>query len=134
IDQTMEGANEGGLLGWLRENFGALLGRIRTTDPGVNTSAGPRPNVSLEGDADPGRMREQHSEAHAYLVAERDRTAGALRDHPGQRNIQPIEREAPKRVPVATEVTARIDKAADQSVADSANAPIPPYVRATPHN
>src|SRR5262249_22174755 len=40
IDQTMEGANEGGLLGWLRENFGALLGRIRTTDPGVNTSAG----------------------------------------------------------------------------------------------
>ncbi|PWR01036.1 hypothetical protein DKT77_19080 [Meridianimarinicoccus roseus] len=87
--REMDHQPEGGFLAWLRGAIRGLIRGIRTTDDGVNTSAGPRERVALEGDADTGRLARQQGEAQSQMRQERDRRSAAFRSHPGQSNVQP---------------------------------------------
>jgi hypothetical protein len=55
---TAEPAGEeqgGSWWSWLFDRLKSLVGSIPTTDPGVSTSAGPRPQTDLSGEADPAQ-------------------------------------------------------------------------------
>jgi hypothetical protein len=129
IEEEMEDQDEGGFFGWLRRMFPSLLGRIRTTDPGVNTSAGRRPNVDLSEDASPNRMRKDRADARADLVAQRDRTAEAFRGHGGQQQIQPVAVEEEKPTALSPEVVVKPEVPPAQGVTDYAEARLPAEVR-----
>lgn len=53
------------------ESFLARMQRLQTTDSGVSTNAGKRPNVNLEGDADPNQNLEKQEEANAQVGQEK---------------------------------------------------------------
>jgi len=50
------GEVEGGWWNWLVGRVRQFLGGIPTSDPGLSTSAGPRPRLDLGGEADPSRI------------------------------------------------------------------------------
>ena len=129
IEEEMEDQDEGGFFGWLRRIFPSLLERIRTTDPGVNTSAGPRPKVDLSEDANPNEMRKRRADAQTDLVAQRDRTTETFRDHPGQQKIQPVAVEEHKPVALSPETAAKPEATPAQGVTDYAEARLPAEVR-----
>ena len=88
-EKELDKQEEGGFLSWLRDNIKGFLGQIRTKDPGLDTKAGERPKMQLEGEADPGRMAQQREEAKTQIVGQRDATTTRFKNHPGQQNIQP---------------------------------------------
>lgn len=102
---------------------------IRTKDDSIDTSAGTRPNVALEGEADTGRMDAQRADARTAVTEQRDAQAEAFRNHPGQSNIQPRMIDERRRVAVSPEAAASIDPQADDNVAAYAAAPLPQEVR-----
>lgn len=118
-----------GFLGWLKNNMASFMAKIRTTDQGVNTSAGSRPNVELEGDADPERMKNQRSEADSQITGQRDVVTDKLKNHPGQSNVQPKEVNAEKTTTVNGEPTAEVLTEEQSSLNDFAEAPLPKNVR-----
>ena len=102
---------------------------IRTRDDGIDTSAGARPNVSMQGTADPNRMDTQREEGTAALKAQRDTQTTAFRNHPGQSNIQPRKLDEQYSAPVSEEPAAEIAPQDDEPVRDYAEAPLPADVR-----
>ncbi len=129
-EKLLDEQEEGGFLGWLRNNIKSFLSRIRTKDPGLNTSAGERPNVRLEGESDPGRMQAQRGDAEAQLQSQRDQTTTALKNHPGQQNIQPRKVHEEKTAELSPEVPVQIESTEDPGAADYAAAALPADVRA----
>lgn len=102
---------------------------IKTRDGSIDTSAGDRPNVALEGEADTGRMETQRGEAQTSVTEQRDAQTKAFREHPGQSNIQPRMIDEQRPVAVSQEAAATIDPQADDGVAAYAEAPLPQDVR-----
>lgn len=103
---------------------------IRTRDDSIDTSAGERPAVALEGEADTGRMDSQREEGTVALKAQRDTQTQAFRNHPGQSNIQPRKLAEQRPAPVSAEPVAEIEGQDDDAVRDFAEAPLPADVRA----
>jgi hypothetical protein len=128
-EKSLDKQEEGGFLSWLRNNFRNFLNKIRTKDPGLNTGAGPRPNVRLEGEADPERLRNQRQEAEGQLKAQRQAATEAFKNHPGQQNIQPKEVNEKKTALLSPEVAVKIETAEDPGAADYVKAPLPAEVR-----
>lgn len=104
---------------------------IKTRDGSIDTSAGDRPNVALEGEADTGRMETQRGEAQTSVTEQRDAQSEAFRNHPGQANIQPRMIDEQRPVAVSAEPAATIEPQADDNVAAYAEAPLPQDVRDT---
>lgn len=102
---------------------------IKTSDDSIDTSAGDRPNVALEGDADATRMESQRQDGTKQLKSQRDTQTEAFKNHPGQSNIQPRKLDEQHSAEVSAEATASIDPQADTGVADFAAAPLPQDVR-----
>ncbi|SDN26936.1 eCIS core domain-containing protein [Pseudomonas jinjuensis] len=102
---------------------------IRTKDDSIDTSAGDRPKVGLSGEADPGRMDTPREEGTTALKDQRDAQVTALRNNPGQANIQPRKLDEQRPVAVSPEAAATIDPQADDNVAAYAAAPLPQDVR-----
>lgn len=102
---------------------------IKTRDGSIDTSAGDRPNVALEGEADTGRMDTQRGEAQTSVTEQRDAQTEAFRNHPGQANIQPRMIDEQRPVAVSAEPAATIEPQADENVAAYAEAPLPQDVR-----
>jgi hypothetical protein len=103
---------------------------IRTTDPGVSTSAGPREQVALEGEADPGRMDRQKEEGADQLRAQRDTQVAAFKNHPGQSNIKPRQIDEARKPELRAEPAARIEAIpAANDAADYVDAKYPKEVR-----
>jgi hypothetical protein len=129
-ERLLERRQEGGFLSWFRSSFSGFLNRIRTTDNGLNTNAGERRKVQLEGDADPERANLARRESNTLLAQQRDQTAGALRNHPGQSNIQAKAVDETKTPELKDESNVEITQPADQGMADYAAMPLPADVRA----
>jgi hypothetical protein len=129
-EKLMDEQPEGGFLAWLRGAITNLMARIRTTDPGVSTSAGPRQQVALEGDADPERMARQKEEGAAQLREQRDTQVAAFRNHPGQSNIKPRQIDEVRTPEMRTEPATRVPPSAPgQDAADYVEAALPQEVR-----
>jgi uncharacterized protein DUF4157 len=128
-EKELDKRDEGGFLSWLRDNMKDFLDNIRTKDPGVNTKAGERPNVQLEGEADPGRMAEQRQDAQAQMIGQRDASTAAFKNHPGQQNIQPKQINEQQSAAPSPEATVSIETQPDSGVADYADAPLTADVR-----
>ena len=103
---------------------------IRTRDESIDTRAGPRQKVVLEGEADAGRMDAQRRDGAQALAGQRDAAVDAFRNHPGQSNIQPKKVTEARPVKVGTEPAAEIAPQDDRAVRDYAEAPLPANVRA----
>ena len=129
-DKLVEKQPEGGFLAWLRGAIGNLMSRIRTTDPGVSTSAGPRQQVGLEADADPERMDRQKEEGAGQLRAQRDTQVAAFKTHPGQTNIKPRQVDEARKPGLRAEPAARVAPTPPaQDAADYVEAELPKEVR-----
>ncbi|MEQ9121449.1 MAG: hypothetical protein RIM80_02650, partial [Alphaproteobacteria bacterium] len=121
---------EGGFLAWLRNNMRRVMSSVRTVDDGVSTSAGERPQVALEGEADPGRMARQQEEGAGQLRAERDAQVKGFKEHPGQANIKPRLVDEARKPALKAEPSERVPETpADDAVADYADADLPKEVR-----
>jgi Domain of unknown function (DUF4157) len=128
-EKLLDKKEDGGFLRWFRNNITSFLQRIKTKDSTLNTKAGERPNVRLEGEAAPERMDNQRDEAKTQLIGQRDASTEVLKNHPGQTNIQPKEIHEEKPVQLSPEVPVNIATSEDPGVADYANAPLPSDVR-----
>jgi phage-related protein len=118
-----------GFLDWLRVNAKPFMAGIRTRDSGLNTKAGERPNVELEGESNPGRMAEQRGDANNQLKAQRDAATDKFKNHPGQQNIQPREVNEEKTAKLSPIAAVKIEVPKDQTIAEYAEAPLPADVR-----
>ncbi|NEO93282.1 MAG: hypothetical protein F6K56_24900, partial [Moorea sp. SIO3G5] len=127
-ERLVDRQDDNSFLSWFRNNIKSFLSNI-STDARVNTSAGERPNVELEGEADPGRMANQRSDAESQLKAQRDMTANTFKHHPGQQNIQPKKVNEQKTPQLSSEAFVSIETSADAGAMDYVNAPLPPGVR-----
>lgn len=72
------------------EELGEALRDVRTTDPNIPTSAGPPPQVPLEGETDPQRLQNQSEEAHAQGRQALGEAQQAVLDGPGPERVQPV--------------------------------------------
>ncbi len=116
-------SQSGGFLDWLKANISRFMSTIRTSDPNLNTSAGPKQKVKLEGASDPGRMTEQRQEAGDKMRAQRDEVTAKMQSHPGQGNIKakavqeskPVTLKPVESEPVTTETS---DDATDYAEAE----------------
>lgn len=122
-------SESGGFLSWLRANMKKFMTAIRTADPNLNTSAGAKQKVKLEGASDPGRMSEQRQEAGDKLRSQRDEVTSKLQTHPGQGNIKAKAVQQSK--PVALKPVAPEPVVTEQSndAKDYAEAQLPQEVR-----
>lgn len=66
-----------------------FLGKIQTTDNSVETSAGPRPNVPLEGEADPEQNKTHQAEAEESVDADKQKSDQASEQYFGESDIYP---------------------------------------------
>jgi hypothetical protein len=74
---------------WLSNKVKNFVGGLPTSDPSLSTSAGPRPNVDLTGDADPGRNAAyQQSSAEEVSAGASEADAATSKDF-GERGIYP---------------------------------------------
>ena len=129
-NQLIEKPPSGGFLDWFRSNFSSYLSHIQTRDKGLDTSAGQRLRVQLDGNADPSRAARTGTESTATLNQQREQTSNTLRDHPGQSNIQPKEVDQAATATLKNEKTVAITQPEDQGMADYAAMPLPEAVRA----
>lgn len=70
------------------EDVADTLSAVRTTDPGIETSAGPAPRVPLEGAADPARQERQQSEAARQAGDARTEAQRGVIEGPGPETVQ----------------------------------------------
>ena len=128
-ERLVDRQDDSSFLSWFRNNIKSFLTSI-STDSGVNTRAGERPNVALKGEADPGRMANQRSEGESQLKAQRDMTTNTFKHHPGQQNIQPKTVNEEKTPQLSSQAFVSMEtKASDTGAMDYVNAPLPPDVR-----
>jgi hypothetical protein len=81
--------DEGSWWDWLVNRIRGFLNGIRTTDPGLSTSAGERPKVDLSGGADPSRMGQGEQESAATVEQKQREADQATTADFGENNIAP---------------------------------------------
>lgn len=74
---------------WLTGAVNRLLGRLPAHDPGLNTSAGPRPHVDLTGEADPTRNQRIQQASDEEVALRRTKADQAATPTP--QSQQPIQ-------------------------------------------
>ena len=74
---------------WLSGAVRRFLGRLPTTDPSVDTSAGGRPRVDTSGDADPTRNAAEQRTSAAQVAAQRAAADRATTADFGENGIHP---------------------------------------------
>ena len=116
-------------LDWLKNNMRNFLNSVRTTDNNLNTSAGAKQKVSLQGSADPNRMASQKEDAGGKLRGKRDEVTGQFTSNPGQSNIQAKSVNEDKPVAMAVVPPEPVATEASQPADDYANAELPEAVR-----
>ncbi len=120
---------EPGFIEWLKNNIRNFMAGVKTSDNGLNTSAGERPKVNLDGEANPNRANVQRKEADGQLKSQRDTLTEKFKNHPGQKNIQPKEINEEKPVELNGENNEIVETTEDTNMADYAEAPLPADVR-----
>jgi len=80
---------EGSWFDWLFDAVRRFTGSLPTSDPGVPTSAGPRPRVDRTGDADPALETRQQQASDAEVAARRAEADGATHEDFGEHGIAP---------------------------------------------
>ena len=120
---------ESGFMSWFKSNFNNFFNSIRTKDDSVNTSAGDRPKVNLQGESNPDRTRVQRKEANTQVSGLQDETTNKLKNHPGQKNIKPKVVQENKTTTVRKEAYATTQMNKDEGMANYAHAPLPEDVR-----
>ena len=129
-EQELDTKSEGGFLSWLRDNIKSFMSGIRTKDPGLNTKAGERPNVKLEGEAAPERMDSQRGEAvRSTQVAARhdyDRAEESSRPDQHRTEGKSTRRRRPRSL---SERKTTVELTPDSGVKEYAEAPLPADVR-----
>ncbi|WP_198264495.1 hypothetical protein [sulfur-oxidizing endosymbiont of Gigantopelta aegis] len=118
-----------GFLDWFRNNFGRFMSRIKTSDSGLNTSAGERQKVLLQGNADLNRSQNVRSESNNSLIKQRDQSINLFRSHPGQGNIKAKAVNEEKKVAPKAESSVEVVQEKDSGMADYAEMPLPEDVR-----
>ncbi len=127
-ERELEKEDSGSFLDAFKSFLRRFTSGIRTKD-NIDTSAGDRPQVALEGKADTARMDTQREDGTVALKARRDVHTEAFRNHPGQSNIQPRMLDEKRPVAVSPEPAAEIEPQDDTAVRDYALAPLPEDVR-----
>ncbi|NJM93050.1 MAG: hypothetical protein HC861_11010 [Rhodospirillaceae bacterium] len=128
-EQELEEEDSGSFWDAFKRFLQGFVSGIRTRDDNIDTSAGARPGVAFEGEANPGRMDSQREDGTAALQAQRDTQTNAFRNHPGQSNIQPRKIDEERPAPVSQESPEPVEAQVDPAVADYAAAPLPEDVR-----
>lgn len=129
-DQTLDREEQSeGFFGWLRANFEKLLGNIRTTDPGLNTSAGAAPKVVFDNGVNPNEMASERSQRGDELRTRRDTVTENFKEHPGQGNIQAKAVQETKTVEMKSPAPEPVETAPQQPAQDYAEAELPQNVR-----
>jgi Domain of unknown function (DUF4157) len=114
---------------WLKNNFGSFMGRIQTSDPGADTSAGERPRMVLQGNSDPARTQNLRGDSDAEVKSQKDATADELKNHPGQSKIQPVKVDETMPVEIHTEVTEQIATEGSEGMQQYAEMALPKQFR-----
>ena len=102
---------------------------IRTKD-NVDTSAGERPSVKLDKDANPAELSKDQKDRTAGLRTQRDAEVKSFKENPGQARIQPRQVDEKLAAPVSAEPAATVEAEDDEAVREFAEAPYPADVRA----
>jgi hypothetical protein len=84
------GDAEGSWWEWLIGRIRELLSGISTTDPGMSTSAGPRPSVDASGEADPGRAPAYEAISQQTVACHRRAVDRAVSADFGENEIYPM--------------------------------------------
>lgn len=113
----------------IRKWFSGFLGRIRTSDSSVNTSAGKRPKVKLTGRADLSRMQKQRKEGGSKLKLQEDATTAYIRNNPGKKRINPRELESQQAVTVNRQITNRVQSEPKDAMEEYSGLSLPKSVR-----
>ena len=71
--------------------LGAAFSQVNTSDPEVETGAGARPEVVLQGETDPARVAEQDQAARDEAAASREAATQAILDGPGPETVTLLE-------------------------------------------
>ncbi|MDX2032413.1 MAG: DUF4157 domain-containing protein [Blastocatellia bacterium] len=87
------------------EEVNAALHSVRTSDPGIATSPGPRPAVPLEGEADPQRLQNQTQEGRAQSNQALTGAQQAVLHGPGPERVQPVSLDESHRIEALTPPT-----------------------------
>lgn len=83
------GENEGNWWVWLVNRVRRFLGQLPTSDPNLSTSAGPRQQVDLTGDADPRKNAQQQRASDQEVVSQRAAADAATMAYFGENDIYP---------------------------------------------
>jgi hypothetical protein len=81
--------NPGGWFGWLTGRISSFLKDIPTKDSGLNTSAGGRPTVDLDGEADPNQNDQYQRESDQEVKARQRQADQAAAENFGENDIYP---------------------------------------------
>ena len=68
---------------------GEALRDVQTTNPGIQASVGPPPEVPLEGEQDPGRIENQAAAGRGLVQGGFEQARDAVVDGPGPERVQP---------------------------------------------
>jgi hypothetical protein len=82
----------GGWWSWLTGGIARFFGSLSTTDPAVDTSAGPRPRIDLTGDADPGQSAAAQAAGQESVGPGREAADTATTEPHGEAGIAPTPR------------------------------------------
>jgi len=74
---------------WLTGHLKSLLSSLPTTDPGVSTSAGPRPHTDLNGEADPAQNEAIANSGQEQVIRQRVQADAATAAKFGDEQIAP---------------------------------------------
>ena len=74
---------------WLTSRLRSFFGSLPTTDPGLSTSAGPRPKTDLSGDADPAQNEQAAASGRHQVEDQRDQADAAVGQRFGEDDIAP---------------------------------------------
>jgi len=74
---------------WLTGRLRSLLASLPTTDPGLSTSAGPRPKTDLSGEADPAQNDAIAASGREQVEAQRTQADAATAEKFGEDDIAP---------------------------------------------
>jgi hypothetical protein len=69
---------------------GQTLNSVQTSDPDIDPSPGPPPEIPLEGATDPARITEQQTAGAEQARGARDEAHQAVLDGPGPEQVQPV--------------------------------------------
>ncbi len=121
--------DSGGFFSWFRNMFTDFMSSISTSDPGVNTYAGPAPKMNLSGEADPGRAGNQRNQSDLEVDKGNSETVNAIQSNPGKENIQPANVDEAKKPQISKDTQIKIESREQNGMQDYLDLKYPPDMR-----